>query len=305
MEARTNDGPLKANAAREIILSSGAIHSPHILMLSGVGPADHLREHGIEVIHDLAGVGQNYHDHVAISVKQTCSQPVSLFHFFNPLVAAKAVADFALFKRGPLAAPPMEVVAYLKTMPGSEEPDVKIHLALALYENMGKKIIPQHGFFAHIDILRPESKGEIRLASADPTAQPVIDPNILASDYDVAVARAAIKAVRTIFAQPAFDSLGAKEFAPGAAVQTDAQIDDYIRATAISDIHTTGTCRMGHDPMAVVDPQLRVRGIEGLRVVDASVMPRVPAGNTNAPTMMIAEKAADMILGEASVAAAA
>jgi len=111
--------------------------------------------------------------------------------------------------------------------------------------------------------------------------------------------------VRTIFAQPAFDSLGAKEFAPGAAVQTDAQIDDYIRATAISDIHTTGTCRMGHDPMAVVDPQLRVRGIEGLRVVDASVMPRVPAGNTNAPTMMIAEKAADMILGEASVAAAA
>ena len=305
VEARTNDGPLKANAFREVILSSGAIHSPHILMLSGIGPADHLREHGIEVIHDMPGVGQNYHDHVAVSVKQTCTQPVSLFHFFNPLVAAKAVADFALFKRGPLAAPPMEVVAYLKTMPGSEEPDIKIHLALALYENMGKKIIPQHGFFAHIDILRPESKGEVRLASADPMAPPVVDPNILASEYDVAVARSAIKAVRNIFAQPAFKALGAREFTPGLGVRSDAEIDNYIRATAISDIHTTGTCRMGHDPMAVVDPQLRVHGIAGLRVVDASVMPRVPAGNTNAPTMMIAEKASDMILGSAAARAAA
>jgi choline dehydrogenase len=299
------DGIRTARARREVIVSSGAIHSPHLLMLSGVGDAEHLRAHGVPVVHDLKGVGQNYRDHVAITVKQACTKPISLFNFFNPLVATRGVAEFVLFKRGPLANPPMEVVAYLRTMPGSQEPDIKIHLAMALYEAMGRKIIRQHGFFAHVDLLRPDSVGEIRLASADPRTPPAIDPNILASENDMAQARAAIRAVRNIFAQAPFDELRGPELAPGAAVQTDAELDAYIRATATPDIHTTGTCRMGHDPLAVVDPQLRVHGLEGLRVVDASVMPRVPGGNTNVPTMMVAEKASDMILGQAAAAAAA
>jgi len=290
--------PHQARAGREVIVSSGAIHSPHILMVSGVGEAAHLREHGVEVVHDLKGVGQNYRDHVAVTVKQACSQPISLFNFFNPLVAAKGVAEFVLFKRGPLANASTEAVAYLSTMPGSQEPDIKIHLAMALYEAMGRTIIRQHGFFAHIDLLRPQSVGEIRLASADPSTPPLIDPNILATDYDMELGRSAIRAVRKIFAQPGFDDLRGPELAPGPDAQDDAALDAYLRATATADIHTTGTCRMGHDPLAVVDPTLRVHGVESLRVVDASVMPRVPGGNTNVPTMMIAEKAADMILGK-------
>ena len=285
-----------ARAAREVIVSAGAIHSPQILMLSGIGDAGHLREVGVPVVRDLPGVGRNYRDHVAVTVKQACTQPISMFNFFHPLVAAKAVFDFALFKRGPLAQPPTEACAYLRTMPGSDEPDIKIHFAMALYEAMGRKLVMQHGYFAHINLLRPESTGEIRLTSADPMAPLVIDPNILATANDMAMGRAAIRAVRRIFAQAPFDPMRGEELAPGSAAQTDDALDAYLRATATSDIHATGTCRMGHDDMAVVDPQLRVRGVGSLRVVDASVMPRVPAGNTNVPTMMVAEKAADRIL---------
>lgn len=296
VEYRVGDRTVRAAAAREVIVSAGSIHSPHILMLSGLGEAAHLAEHGIPVVRDLPGVGQNYRDHVAITVKQTCTQPISLYNFFNPLVAAKAVCDFALFRKGPLAQPPMEAVAYMRLRPGSDEPDIKVHFSMALYEAMGRKLIMQHGYFAHIDLLRPESVGEIRLTSGDPMAPPAIDPNILATPNDMALGREAIRAVRNIFAQAPFDSLRGEELSPGVAVQSDAELDAYLRETAISDIHTVGTCRMGRDPTAVVDPQLRVHGVEGVRVVDASVMPRVPGGNTNVPTMMIAEKAADMIL---------
>lgn len=147
-------------------------------MLSGIGEARHLAEFGIPVVNDLPGVGQNYRDHVAATVKQACAQPVSLFNFIHPLTAAKAVASFALFRKGPLAQPPMEVAAYLRTMPGAEEPDIKIHFFMALYEAMGRKLSMRHGYFAHIDLLKPESVGEIRLAGADPMAQPAIDPNV-------------------------------------------------------------------------------------------------------------------------------
>jgi choline dehydrogenase len=296
VEYRRHGALVQAAAAREVIVSAGAIHSPHLLMLSGIGDGAHLAEHGVDVVHDLPGVGQNYRDHLAVTVKQACRQPVSLFNFFHPLVAAKAVTDFALFRRGPLSQPPMEVVAYLRTLPGSQEPDIKIHFSMALYEAMGRKLIMRHGYFAHIDLLRPESVGEIRLTSADPMAPPAIDPNILATANDMAAGRAAVRAVRDIFAQAPFDPYRAEELAPGALFQSDAELDAYLRQTAVSDIHATGTCRMGHDDMAVVDPRLRVRGVGGLRVVDASVMPRAPSGNTNVPTMMVAEKAADMIL---------
>lgn len=296
VEYRHGGATVQANAAKEVILSAGAIHSPHILMLSGIGEAAHLSRFGIPVTQDLPGVGQNYRDHVAVTVKQACTQPISLYNFFSPFVAAKAAASFLLFRKGPLAQPPMEVVAYLRTMPGSEEPDVKIHFSMALYEAMGRQLIMRHGYFAHIDLLRPESVGEIRLNSPDPMAPPAIDPNILSTGNDMAMGRAAIRATRRIFAQAPFDPMRGEELAPGATLQSDEELDSYLRATAVSDIHSVGTCRMGHDPMAVVDPQLRVHGLEGLRVVDASVMPRVPGGNTNVPTMMVAEKAADMIL---------
>jgi choline dehydrogenase len=161
---------------------------------------------------------------------------------------------------------------------------------------MGRKLIMQHGYFAHIDLLRPESFGEIKLTGPTTHAPLSIDPNILATPNDMAMGRAAIRAVRDIFAQTPFDSVRGEELAPGAAVQSDDELDSYLRSTATSDIHAVGTCRMGHDPLAVVDPQLRVHGVTGLRVADASVMPRVPGGNTNVPTMMVAEKAADMIL---------
>lgn len=296
VEYRVGDETVRVRAAREVIVSSGAVHSPHILMLSGIGEAAHLAEHGIPVVHDLPGVGQNLRDHIAVSVKQTCTQPVSLYNFFNPLVAAKAAFDFAVFRKGPLAQPPVQAVAYMRLRPGSEEPDIKVHFSMALYEAMGRKLIMKHGYFAHINLLYPESAGQIRLTSADPMAPLAIDPNILASPNDMALGREAIRAVRNIFAQTPFDPLRGEELAPGAAIQSDDELDAYLRETAISDIHTVGTCRMGRDPMAVVDPQLRVHGVEGLRVVDASVMPMVPGGNTNVPTMMIAEKAADMIL---------
>jgi choline dehydrogenase len=285
---------------RDVILSAGAIHSPHILMLSGVGEAAQLQAQGIAVLHHLPGVGQNYRDHVAVTVKHKSRKPISLYNFFNPLIATREVAKFLLLRRGMLAQPPMQVVAYLRVLPGSENPDIKIHFAMALYEAMGRKLNMQHGFFAHVDLLRPESVGQIRLASPDPLTMPAIDPNILATPNDMALGRAAIRAVRGIFAQAPFDELRGAELAPGPEVQSDAELDQYLRATAAPDIHTTGTCRMGHDALAVVDPQLRVHGLEGLHIVDASVMPRVPSGNTNVPVMMVAEKAAAMILGRAS-----
>lgn len=293
---RRGDKAEQASATREVIISAGAIHSPWILMLSGIGDGDHLRQVGVPVVHHLPGVGQNYRDHVAVTVKQYCTQPVSLFNVFHPLVAARAMANFVLFRRGPLATPPAEVGAYLKTMPGADTPDVKVHFAMALYEAMGRKLIMEHGYFAHIDLLRPESVGEVKLTGADTTAPLSIDPNILSTANDMSMGRAAVRAVRDIFAQSPFDPFRGEELAPGANIQSDDELDAYLRATAISDIHAVGTCRMGHDPMAVVDPQLRVHGISGLRVVDASVMPRVPGGNTNVPTMMVAEKAADIVL---------
>lgn len=285
-----------ARCSAEVIVSAGAIQSPHLLLVSGVGNAAQLADHDVPLVHHLPGVGENCRDHVSVAVKQGCTQPISLFNFFNPLIAAKAVAQFALFNSGPLSEPAMQAVAYLKTLPGADQPDIKIHLAMALYEAMGRKIIRQHGFFAHIDILHPRSVGRVALATRDPRAAPLFDPNILSDPHDVKAARIAIRATRRIFAQPAFDALRGPELGPGDALQSDEEIDAYVRETAMPDIHSVGTCRMGTDDMAVTDADLRVHGLEGLRVVDASIMPRVPSGNTNVPTMMIAEKAAEMML---------
>lgn len=286
-----------AHAAREVILSAGAINSPQLLMLSGVGPAAHLAEHGIALIHDLPGVGQNLQDHLAVHVKYKATKPLSMLRYINPLRGAVAMAQYLLLKRGPLTQTGMSVACFVKSDPALDEPDIKMLLVMALMSHNGQKMVPIHGFYAHTNVARPEARGSVTLASADPDMPPVIDQNYLATENDRRVARAAVRAARAIFEQPAFDAFRGEELAPGPHVQSDEDIDAYIRAKAEADYHSIGTARMGNDPMAVVDPQLRVHGIAGLRVVDASIMPHLPGANTGIPVAMIAEKAADMILG--------
>jgi choline dehydrogenase len=246
---------------------------------------------------DLKGVGRNMQDHLAGSVRFGASVPISLYNYMNPVKGALALAQYALFRTGPLSNGGMEAVAFVKSRSDLAEPDIKFHFAMALYQKNGREFVRRHGFFAHINVVRPESRGRITLASADPAAPPVIDPNFLAAESDLAGLREGIRIARSVFMQKAFDPYRAEELAPGAAAQSDAEIDAYIRAETEMDYHSVGTARMGSDPMAVVDSSLRVHGVEGLRVVDASVMPTLVGGNTNMPVIMVAEKASDMILG--------
>ncbi|OCC25636.1 choline dehydrogenase [Croceicoccus estronivorus] len=286
-----------AHARRETILSAGAINTPQLLMLSGVGPAAHLAEHGISLVHDMPGVGQNLQDHLAVHVKYKATKPLSMLRYLNPLRGALALGQYLLFRSGPLSQTGMSVACFMKSDPALEEPDIKMLLVMALMGHNGQKLVPMHGFYAHTNVARPEATGSVTLASADPDAAPVIDQNYLGTENDRRVARAAVRAAREIFSQPAFDPYRGEELAPGASVQSDEEIDAYIRAKAEADYHSVGTARMGNDPMAVVDAQLRVHGMGALRVVDASIMPHLPGANTGIPVAMIAEKAADAILG--------
>lgn len=286
-----------ATAAREVILCAGAINSPQLLMLSGVGPANHLAEHGIAVVADLPGVGQGLQDHLAAHVKYRSTRPWSMLRYLNPLRGALAMGQYLLTRTGPLADPGMSVCCYVRSDPALDEPDIKMLLVSALFAQNGQKMVPMHGFYAHINVARPESQGSITLAGADPDLAPVIDQNYNATENDRRVLREGIRIARRVFAQPAFDDMRGDELAPGSAVQSDAEIDAYVRACAEADYHSTSTARMGQDRMAVVDADLRVHGLAGLRVVDASVMPYVPGGNTAIPVAMVAEKAADLILG--------
>jgi choline dehydrogenase len=288
----------QAHADREVILSGGALNSPQLLMLSGIGDADHLKPLGIAPVHDLKGVGRNLQDHLAGHVRFACSQPISLYNYMSPIAAATVFGQYVLFRSGPLADNGMEAIAFVNSEPGLEEPDIKFHFSMALYQNNGREIVKRHGYFAHVNVVRPASRGRISLRSADPLAPPVIDPNFLAEDSDRRILRHGIRIAREVFMQKAFDPYREEELGPGAAAKTDEEIDAYLRATAEADYHSVGTCAMGNDAMAVVDDRLRVRGLEGLRVVDASVMPRIVGGNTNMPVIMIAEKASDLIVGK-------
>ena len=284
-------------AAREVILAAGAINSPQLLLLSGIGDPTQLSQHNIDVKHALPGVGANLQDHLAVSVKFAATKPVSLLKYFNPLHGAMAMAKYLTLRTGPLADPGMEVCAFLKSNPDVSEADVKMILVMALYANNGRTLAARHGFSAHTNVIRPLSRGSIKLASSDPFAPPLIDQNYLADEHDRRVAREGVRIAREIFSQRAFDIYRGEELEPGNALRTDAEIDAFIRDKAEADYHSVGTCRMGSDEMAVVDDELRVRGIDGLRVVDASIMPHLIGGNTNTPVIMIAEKAADMIRG--------
>jgi choline dehydrogenase len=279
----------------EVIVAAGAVNSPQLLQLSGIGSFALLKRHDIATLHELPGVGENLTDHFCVMVKQEMSRPYSALAYTRPLRSALYLAQYALFKSGPVLSNGLELLAFVKTRPELDYPDVQYHFLNLLYENHGRTVIQREGFMASANVCRPRSRGRVTIASADPLQAPLIDPNYLADPEDMRTARESLRIARRLIAQSAFDEFRSAEYAPGDAVQSDEALDAYIRATAMSIYHPVGTCRMGTDPMAVVDSRLRVHGIDGLRVVDASVMPSIVSGNTNAATMMIAERAADFI----------
>ena len=292
------DGRLQTlRAEREVILSGGAINSPQLLQLSGIGDPDHLHAVGIKPVHELKGVGRNLQDHLGAGVKQRCTQPISFLTHTRPIGAARAFMQYFLTKSGPATSHGLESMAFVKSRADVVAPDLQFFFVLLMYSNHGRAIVNEHGFMAYFNLARPESRGSILVRSADPRQHPAIQPNYLAAAADVRGMRDGIKIGRDIIAQHAFDPYRGGEYGPGSAVRTDAEIDGYIRATAETLYHPVGTCKMGADTLAVVNDRLQVRGIDGLRVVDASIMPRVISGNTNAATIMIAEKGADFVLG--------
>ncbi|WP_223479659.1 GMC family oxidoreductase [Oricola indica] len=281
---------------REVVLSGGAINSPQLLMLSGIGDPDHLSSHGIGVNAKLPGVGRNLQDHPAVTLKQLASGPVSLLPHTRPLRSTLAFLQYMATGSGPASYHGGEAQAFIRTRPGLAAPDLQYFMTNIMYTNNGRTILPFHGFMLYFTLQRPESVGSIKLRSANPLDKPLIDLNYFESKADISTLREGIKFGRELFAQEAFVPYRAEEYAPGQGVRTDAEIDEYLRKEVTSNYHLSGTCKMGVDPDAVVGPDLRVGGIDGLRVADASIMPCVVSGNTNAPTIMIAEKASDLIL---------
>ena len=292
------DGPRLVRAARETVLAAGAIQSPQILMLSGVGDARELERVGVETRLDHPGVGANYHDHLAVAVLMETSNTLSYGLSVRTLPrSAWNLAQYLLARSGPLASNVFESTSFIRTHAAASRPDLQVVFQPAR-RNRGTFPLPLgHGFAISLVSLYPKSRGRIRLASADPLAAPQLDPNLLGDPGDVAPLLHGLKLARRLFAQPAFARYRATEVAPGAAAMSDADLVAHIRRTASTVHHPVGTCRMGSDAGAVVDPQLRFNGLAGLRVVDGSVMPSVVGGNTNAPIVMIAEKAADLMLG--------
>ena len=283
--------PHEARATREVILSGGTINSPQLLMLSGIGPADHLRALGLPTVADLPGVGQNLQDHLIIAVAYECTRPVSM-------AGAEKLGNllqYVLFRRGMLTSNAAEAGAFAKTRPDLPAPDLQFIFGPLFYLNHGFSGPQGHGFSIGPTLIRPQSRGSITLRSRDPFEAPAIQPNYFSSDADLRVLVEGIKLGRRIGEARAFDAFRGSEVYPGPAAQSDESIADYISRVAETLYHPVGTCKMGSDAMAVVDARLRVHGIEGLRVADASIMPTVIGGNTNAPTVMIAEKAADLI----------
>jgi choline dehydrogenase len=292
-----------ARASREVVLSGGAINSPQLLMLSGIGPADHLRAHGIAVVADVPGVGGNLQDHLDAATLFFC-RTRDTYDTANQLLT---LAKYVFARTGPGTSCIAETGGFLRTGDGLAAPDIQLHFIPAFVVDHGRTRMKGNGMTLHVCLLRPESTGTIRLKSADPMAAPAIDANYLAAARDLDVLVRGTKMAREIFAQKAFDPYRGDELEPGKARASDGDLADWVRARCETIYHPVGTCKMGPAPdaTAVVDGALRVRGVEGLRVVDASVMPTLVGGNTNAPTIMIAERAADMMLGAAAPARAA
>lgn len=278
-------------AKREIVLCAGAIGSPQILMLSGVGPAQALSPLDIPIVADLPGVGQNLQDHLSTGITYHCRQPVSL-------ASAESLGNLArylLFGRGPLTSNIGEALGFVRTRDGLDAPDIELIFAPAFFMEHGAANPSGHGLTIGVILLRPESVGALTLQSNDPRAHPAIRPNYLAAPNDVATLIAGIRFARRLAAAPPFDPYRGDEVWPGAEAQSDAQLEEFMRARAETLYHPVGTCKMGADTLAVVDERLRVRGLEGLRVADASIIPTIIGGHTNAAAIMIGEKAADLV----------
>lgn len=282
-------------AAGEVILSAGAIGSPQVMMLSGLGPAAELNRHGIPVVADMAGVGQNLYDHLSLSVLAKTKEPISLAGIGGGISAISVLVQYLRNRTGPGTTNGAESGGFVASHLSDGRPDIQMHFVPLM---LGKGMIDTkiHGVTVHACNLRPTDVGELRLASKNPMDAPIIDNRFLETDGNIQVMREGIKIAREILAQKPMADLLSNEYMPGPAKMSDAALDRFIRATAETEYHPVGTCKMGRDSMAVVDTSLRVHGMKNLRVVDASVMPTILSGNTNAPCAMIAEKAADVIL---------
>jgi choline dehydrogenase len=292
-----------ARARKEILVSSGAYNSPQLLQLSGVGPADLLRKHGIGVVLDAPGVGNDLQDHMQVRIVMSCTKKITLNDIINhPLRRMLAGVHYAALRKGPLTIAAGTSGAFFKTSPRLASPDIQIHFLPFSTDKMGEKLHSFSGFSASVCQLRPESRGSLRIRSADPAVAPEIRINYLATETDRTANVEGLKILRRILQAPALKPYVVEEVEPGVKVATDEELLSFCRQRGSTVYHPTSTCRMGNDPLAVVDQRLKVRGIEGLRVIDASIMPDLVSGNTNAPVIMIAEKASDMILQDGRVA---
>jgi choline dehydrogenase len=285
-----------ARAGREVILSAGAFASPALLERSGIGQAERLKAMGIAPVLDLPGVGENLQDHWQIRVQHRMHDTPTLNARANSMIGRALMGiEYFGFRKGPLAAQPTLLAAFTSVMEDAPAPDVQIHVSAASYDRVGGPLHDFPGITSSVCILRPESRGHVHIASADPAAQPAILNNFLATEADREIAIRSVELVRRIAAQPAFAAFRPQETAPGADAQGRKELLAFARKVVATIFHPVGTCRMGRDPMAVVTPDLKLRGLDGLRVADASIMPTIPSGNTAAPVVMVAEKAADLI----------
>jgi choline dehydrogenase len=286
-------------AGAEVILAASSINTPKLLMLSGIGPGAHLAQHGIAVRADRPGVGANLQDHLEVYMQFAAKQPITLYKYWNLIGKGLIGAQWLFTGRGLGASNQFEACAFIRSRAGVDYPDIQYHFLPIAVRYDGRSVAAGHGFQAHVGPMRSRSRGAVTLRSADPAAPPVIRFNYMSDPQDWEEFRACIRLTREIFGQPAMAPHVKHEIQPGAAVQTDAEIDGFIRDHAESAYHPCGTARMGRadDPLAVVDPQARVIGVDGLRVADSSIFPQVTNGNLNAPSIMVGEKAADHILG--------
>ncbi|MBZ9702535.1 MULTISPECIES: choline dehydrogenase [unclassified Mesorhizobium] len=302
IEARKQIQVVKAR--REVIVAASSINSPKILMLSGIGPAEHLRENGIAVVADRPGVGRNLQDHLELYIQQESTKPITLNSVLNPFSKAMIGAQWLFFKTGLGATNHFEAAAFVRSRAGVDYPDIQYHFIPAAVRYDGKAAAKSHGFQAHVGPMRSKSRGSVTLRSPDPNSKPVIHFNYMSHPDDWSEFRHCIRLTREIFGQKAFDGFRGQEISPGSHVQSDDDLDIFIRDHAESAYHPCGTCRMGRadEVTSVVDPECRVIGVEGLRVADSSIFPRVTNGNLNAPSIMTGEKASDHILGRTPLA---
>jgi choline dehydrogenase len=294
----------KVGASREVVLSGGPINSVQLLKLSGIGPSDELRAHGIPVLVDRLGVGANLQDHLEFYFQMACTQPITLYGKANLLGKAMVGAQWLFLRSGEGASNQFESCGFIRSRAGIKYPDIQYHFFPMAINYDGSSLATEHGFQAHVGPMRSKSRGTVTLRSADPRDKPKIQFNYMSHPDDWAEMRSCVRLTREIFQQPAFAPFRGREIQPGADCVSDAAIDAFIADHVESALHPSCTCKMGDpaDPMAVVDPELRVIGVEGLRIVDSSVMPSITTGNLNAPTIMIGEKGADHILGRPMLA---